>query len=95
MAPSTWLHHEKVVRSPQYEIQSTFRKQVSASRARGYRPGLPQACAPSRRFKVGSLLIAERVGVRVHVFSKPNVDNGFAIISRNRSDLVTSNLRRG
>jgi hypothetical protein len=42
--------------------------------------------------------LAERVGhlretlaalVRVHVFSKPNVYNGFAIISRHRSDLVT------
>jgi hypothetical protein len=34
------------------------------------------------------------VGVFDRDFAKPNVYNGFAIISRNRNDLESSNLRR-
>ena len=38
--------------------------------------------------------MAERVGVRERDFAKANGINGFAINSRNRNDLASSNLRR-
>jgi hypothetical protein len=38
--------------------------------------------------------LAERVGVPERVVSKANGINGFAVISRNRTDLAFSNLRR-
>jgi len=34
--------------------------------------------------------MAERVGVFDRVFAKPNVRNGFALISRDRNDLASS-----
>jgi hypothetical protein len=38
--------------------------------------------------------LAERVGFRERQFAKANGINGFAIISRNRNDLASSNLRQ-
>jgi hypothetical protein len=40
------------------------------------------------------LKLAERVGVFDRDFAIPNVYSGFRLISRNRSNLASSNLRR-
>ena len=44
--------------------------------------------------KTANLKLAERVGVLDRDFAKPNDYSGFRLISRNRNDLASSNLRR-
>jgi hypothetical protein len=44
--------------------------------------------------KIANLKLAERVGFPSRDVAKPNQINSFAIISRNRNDLASSNLRQ-
>ena len=53
---------------------------------------LARSCGNAQEIAI--LKLAERVGFLERDFAKPNEINGFAIISRNRNDLASSNLRR-
>ena len=52
------------------------------------------ACFGGNTQEIAISKLAERVGVLARGFAKANEINGFAIISRNRNDLGSSNFRR-